>query len=204
MPLNIVFDHYKRIVKSGGPIVLFSQQPFSAALINANPDQFRYEWIWKKAQGTGHLNANRMPLKIHENILVFYDKLPTYHPQKTFGHKPYITTSGRQSENYGDQVETLTVNQDGSRYPVDVIEFPQVGNSQDDRLHPTQKPVPLLEYLINTYTNPGELVMDNCMGVGSTGVACVNTGRSFIGMENDEKYFRIAEERIAKVNKDGV
>lgn len=194
--LNLLFESYKRMVKIGGVIALFSQQPFSADLIQANRKQFRYEWIWQKSQGTGHLNANKMPLKAHENILIFYDKLPTYNPQKTYGYPCYRVKHYKGSTNYGKQDECETICTDGSRFPIDILKFTSVNNSTDKKLHPTQKPVPLLEYLIKTYTNEGETVLDNCMGSGSTGVACVNTNRNFIGIELDENYFQIAKNRI--------
>lgn len=143
-----------------------------------------------------------MPLKAHENILIFYDKLPTYNPQKTFGHKYYRAIHNKSSTNYGkknDYAETIC--EDGSRYPVDVIKFAQCNCSKDKPIHPTQKPVDLLEYLIKTYTNEGETVLDNCMGSGSTGVACVNTNRNFIGIELDEHYFEVAKNRIEQAQK---
>ena len=153
----------------------------------------KYEWIWEKSQGTGHLNAKKMPMKSHENILVFYRQLPTYNPQWEWG-KSYATTCGIHSTNYGEQKDNVTTVSDGRRYPKDVLRF---GRAETDRhLHPTQKPVALLEYLIKTYTNEGNIVLDNCMGSGSTGVACINTNRRFIGIELDEKYFNIAKERI--------
>lgn len=132
-----------------------------------------------------------MPLKIHENILVFYKKLPLYNPQMRTGFKPYKCKQGRHSTNYGAYEQGHITESNGERYPIDIIKF-----KKDSGLHPTQKPVELLEYLIKTYTNENETVLDNCMGSGSTGVACVNTNRSFIGYELNEKYFEIAEKRI--------
>lgn len=198
IPLDGLWAQYKRVIKTGGCITLFSQQPFSASLIVSNLKWFRYEWIWRKSQGTGFLNANRMPLKIHENILIFYDKLPLYNPQKEKGYPYYRALSGKKTTNYGKYDAWISESKDGSRYPVDVVEFPQVNCSKEGKHHPTQKPVPLLEYLIKTYTNEGDVVLDNCMGSGSTGVACVSTGRNFIGIELDEGYFKIAQERIDK------
>lgn len=194
--LEPLWEQYKRICKDNASIVLFSQMPFTATLITSNPKMFRYEWIWEKAQGTGFLNANKMPLKIHENILVFYKALPTYNPQKTAGIPYHKTRCENSSSNYGKHTTHESVSMDGSRYPIDVIKFPQVNCTSEEKLHPTQKPVPLLEYLIKTYTNENETVLDNCMGVGSTGVACLNTNRKFIGIELDETYFNIAKERI--------
>ena len=151
----------------------------------------RYEWIWEKHQSTGFLNAKKMPLKIHENILIFYERPPLYNPQMRTGFKPYVAKRGKHSNNYGKYGDWTTIS-NGERYPIDVIRFQHDKN----KLHPTQKPVALLEYLIKTYTNEGETVLDNCMGSGSTGIACWNTNRNFIGIELDEKYFKIATERI--------
>lgn len=180
---------YERVIKDNGAICLFAQLPFDKTLAVSNLKLLRYEWIWKKKQGTGHLNAKRMPMKAHENILVFYKKLPTYNPQMTKG-EPYQCKSGRGSTNYREQKSVVTKN-DGYRYPLDVVEF-----KSDKGLHPTQKPVALLEYLIKTYTNENEIVLDNCMGSGSTCVAAINTGRRYIGYELDEKYFDIAKGRV--------
>lgn len=198
--LKQLFSEYGRIVRQGGVIALFSQMPFSVDLINADRKRFRYEWIWQKAQGTGHLNSHRMPLKIHESILIFYDKLPTYNPQKTYGHAYYRACHSKHSTNYGSQRDTETICSDGSRYPVDVIKFAQCNCTREKPIHPTQKPVDLCEYLIKTYTNKGETVLDNCMGSGSTGVACIRTGRDFIGIELDEHYFELAKQRIENAN----
>ena len=191
IPLDKLWKQYERIIKDNGAIVLFSQMPFSAELVHSNLKLFKYEWIWQKDNGTGFLNAKKMPLKIHENILVFYKKLPLYNPQMRTGFKPYKCKQGRHSTNYGAYEQGHITESNGERYPIDIIEF-----KKDSGLHPTQKPVALLEYLIKTYTNEGETVLDNCMGSGSTGVACVNTNRNFIGYELDEKYFDIAEKRI--------
>ena len=189
--LNELWVGYERIIKDNGVIVLFSQMPFTAELVHSNLKLFRYEWIWQKDNGTGFLNAKKMPLKIHENILVFYKKLPTYNPQMRTGFKPYKCKQGRHSTNYGLYEQGHITESNGERYPIDIIEF-----KKDSGLHPTQKPVALLEYLIKTYTNEKETVLDNCMGSGSTGVACVNTNRNFIGIELSEEYYNIAVRRI--------
>ena len=191
IPLDKLWKQYERIIKDNGAIVLFSQMPFSAELVHSNLKLFKYEWIWQKDNGTGFLNAKKMPLKIHENILVFYKKLPLYNPQMRTGFKPYKCKQGRHSTNYGAYEQGHITESNGERYPIDIIKF-----KKDSGLHPTQKPVELLEYLIKTYTNEGETVLDNCMGSGSTGVACINTNRNFIGYELNEKYFEIAEKRI--------
>ena len=189
LPYDLLWEQYTRIIKNNGAICLFSQLPFDKTLAVSNLPMLRYEWIWKKKQGTGHLNAKKMPMKAHENILVFYKKLPTYNPQMTVG-KPYTCKSGRGSTNYREQISVITENK-GERYPIDVIEF-----KSDKGLHPTQKPVALLEYLIKTYTNEGDVVLDNCMGSGSTCVAAINTNRHYIGFELDEEYFDIACKRL--------
>ena len=192
IPFEPLWEQYNRVIKDNGAIVLFSQMPFTVDLVASNYKDFRYEWIWEKLLASGHLNANRMPMKKHENILVFYKKLPTYNPQFTEG-KPYVATHSTHSSNYGKQKDNITTINDGKRYPVDIIKF-----NNDRGLHPTQKPVELLEYLIKTYTNEGDTVLDNCMGSGSTGVACVNTCRNFIGIELDGGYFEIAKSRISE------
>ena len=191
-----LWEHYNRIIKNNGAIVLFGSEPFSSALRMSNIKNYRYDWIWEKEQGTGNLTANKMPLKKTENILVFYKKLPTYNPQMTEG-KPYtIKRPYNSNEIFGGKTGTkdgyITKNK-GLRYPTNILKF---NRELKNRLHPTQKPVALLEYLIKTYTNEGEVILDNCMGSGSTGVACLNTNRKFIGIEQDDKYFNIAKERI--------
>ena len=191
IPFEPLWEQYNRIIKDNGAIVLFGSEPFSSHLRLSNIKNYKYDWIWEKDNGTGFLNAKKMPLKKHENILVFYKKLPTYNPQMRTGFKPYKCKQGRHSTNYGLYEQGHITESNGERYPIDIIEF-----KKDSGLHPTQKPVALLEYLIKTYTNEGDVVLDNCMGSGSTGVACVNTNRDFIGIELDENYFKIAKERI--------
>lgn len=187
-----LWEHYWRVLKPNGAVVLTAQTPFDKVLGCSQIDHLKYEWVWRKESGTGHLNAKKSPMKDHENVLVFYRQQPTYIPQMRRGFKPYACKQGAtKSKNYGAQTGAITVS-DGSRYPLTVIEFPR----DSGKIHPTQKPVALMEYLIKTYTNEGETVLDNCMGSGTTGVACVNTGRRFIGIERDEKYFQIAQERI--------
>lgn len=189
--LELLWDGYRRIIKDNGAIVLFAQTPFDKVLGSSNLKMLRYEWIWEKHAPTGFLNAKKMPLKVHENILVFYKKLPIYNPQFTDG-KPYTAKQGTHSSNYGKRKDNVVSINDGYRYPRDILKF----KHDKERLHPTQKPVELLEYLIKTYTNENMLVLDNCMGSGSTGIACLNTNRRFIGIELDKAYFQIAEDRI--------
>lgn len=190
--LDLLWSQYERIIKDNGAIVLFAQVPFNIVLGYSNLKLLKYEWIWEKEQGTGHLNAKKMPLKSHENIMVFYKKPPTYNPQMVGNEVRTVKRSGNKSKttNYGDFIEIKESTYIG-RYPKDIIKF-----NKDKGYHPTQKPVALLEYLIKTYTNEGELVLDNCMGSGSTGVACQNTGRKFIGIELDDKYFEISKSRL--------
>ena len=196
IPFEPLWEQYNRIIKDNGAIVLFSQMPFTAVLVMSNLKMFRYEWIAEKSMATGFLNAKRMPLKCHENICVFYKKLPTYNPQMTKG-KPYNIKRRDCGAHYLGGIENIEIKNEGTRCPRDVLKDlwkPYCGEGKS--FHPTQKPVPLLEYLIKTYTNEGETVLDNCMGSGSTGVACVNMNRNFIGIELDENYFKIAKERI--------
>lgn len=194
IPLEPLWVEYERIIKDNGAIVLTAQTPFDKVLGVSNLRLLKYEWIWQKEKGTGHLNAKKMPMKDHENILVFYKKLPTYNPQFTTG-KPYSHGATKyHSENYGGQVATDT-QQTNQRYPKTVQKFKndsQFGKS----LHPTQKPIALFEYLIKTYTNEGEVVLDNCMGSGTTAIACIRNNRNFIGFELEPEYVEIANKRI--------
>lgn len=190
IPFEPLWEQYKRIIKDNGAICLFSQMPFSAMLVSSNLQMYKYEWIWKKSIATGFLNANKMPLKAHENILVFYKKIPIYNPQFTQG-KPYKAKNGACTSVYNKFTSGVKTVSNGRRYPIDVLDF-----KIEKGLHPTQKPVALLEYLIKTYTHEGETVLDNCMGSGSSGVASVHTNRNFIGIELDKDYFDIAKKRI--------
>lgn len=201
-PINLqeLWKQYRRVVKENGAIVLFSAQPFTTELISSNKAMYRYEWIWRKTQPSGFMNAKKMPLRAHENIEIFYRKPPTYNPQMTHGHQrktatAYGTRESDGSSCYGREERNYTYDST-DRYPVDVLQYSTGDKAK--RLHPTQKPVDLLEYLVKTYTNPGETVLDNCMGAGSTGVACLNTGREFVGIELDLEYYQIAKERIEK------
>lgn len=198
IPFEELWKHYKRVLKSGGVVLLFSQMPFGADLINSNRKWYRYEWIWHKTTAVGFLNANRMPLRTHENILVFYEHLPTYHAQKTPGNPYSAKRSARATRNYGRFERTATIS-DGMRYPRDVLTFSNGGNAK--KIHPTEKPVDLLEYMIRTYTDEGETVLDSCMGSGSCGVACQHLGRNFIGIEKDTGYFEAAKKRIEEAER---
>lgn len=200
IPLDLMWLQLKRVIKPNGAIVMTASQPFTSVLISSNIDQFKYEWIWEKNKATGHLNAKKIPMKAHEQVLIFYNKPPTYNPQMTDGHKPMNSyTQSGNGECYG---QTNKPSGGGStlRYPRSVQQFPVINNDDPEKTHPTQKPVALMEYLIKTYTNEGETVLDFTMGSGTTGVACQNLNRSFIGIEKDEKYFQIASERMGQIN----
>ncbi|MGL5776003.1 MAG: DNA-methyltransferase, partial [Aeromonas veronii] len=193
IPLDALWAQYKRVSK--GAVVLTAQTPFDKVLGMSNLDMLRYEWIWEKTEATGHLNAKKCPMKAHENILVFYNSLPVYNPQKTTGHqrKTARQVNAKQSTNYGDHRNKPPYDST-ERYPRSVQTFST--DKQLSKLHPTQKPVALMEYLVRTYTSEGGVVLDNCMGSGTTGVACMNTGRRFIGIERDSNYYDIAVNRI--------
>jgi site-specific DNA-methyltransferase (adenine-specific) len=191
------WEQIGRVTKPNACTALFAQTPFDKVLGCSNLKELRYEWIWEKNQATGHLNAKKMPMKAHENILIFYKSLPTYNPQITHGHKHKVSSARhkekcKKSECYGDFVATSYDSTD--RYPRDVLHG--ASDKQKLSLHPTQKPVWLCEELIKTYTNEGETVLDCCMGSGTTGAACASTGRDFIGFELDPVYFELAQNRI--------
>jgi site-specific DNA-methyltransferase (adenine-specific) len=193
IPFEPMWKQLKRIIKDNGVIALFGSQPFTSALIMSNIKMFRYEWIWEKTLPINFVQANKMPLKKHENITIYYKRLPCYNPQFNKGDK-YKVKRGNFQHVKNDISNHTTIN-NGFRFPVSVLNY---SNSNNNSSHPTQKPVKLLEYLILTYTQKGETVLDFTMGSGSTGVACLETGRNFIGIELDDKYFAIAKERIEK------
>lgn len=195
IPFDGLWKEYQRVCRDDSAIVLTAAQPFTSALVMSNPSLFKYDWTWKKEKGTGHLNAKKMPMRDKEDVLVFYKNQPVYNPQFGKG-EPYDGSARvgkkQQTDNYGKYAAVREDN-DGKRYPKQVLEFPMVGRGG---LHPTQKPVALMEYLIRTYTNEDEVVLDNTMGSGTTGVACMRSGRKFIGIERDPDYFQIATDRI--------
>ena len=202
IPFDKLWAQYNRIIKDNGAILLFAQGKFYVNLVNSNMKMFRYDLVWDKELVSGFLNAKRMPLRRHEQVAVFYKHLPTYNPQFTQG-KPLHSkgTAYKEKEltnnNYGD-FKATDDDRAGSteKYPTSIMKFQKPHPSVC--VHPTEKPVALLEYLVKTYTNEGDVVLDNCMGSGSTGVACQNTNREFIGMELDEDYYKLACERIKK------
>jgi len=199
--IDMVWAEYKRMIKENGAIVLTASQPFSSYLVMSNIDMFKYDWIWEKDNGTNFTSVNYQPFRVHESILVFSNGATTYtkagnfmkyNPQKTAG-KPYVCKSGRKTDNLqGGDTSGWVTNNDGSRHPRTVQRF----NRDKIKLHPTQKPVALFEHLIKTYTNESDLVLDNCIGSGTTAIACLNTNRNYIGFELDENYYNIAINRI--------
>lgn len=198
IPFEPLWEQYERIIKDNGAIVLFGTQPFTSKLILSNEKLFRYELIYKKTKASGFQLANKMPLKGHENILVFYKKLPTYNPQKIFvGIKDKRKTfnSPEQSKNHPlASGKIIRKPDDGWRHPTTVIEFNNANKSK--LIHPTQKPVELFEWLIKTYTNEGEIVLDNCMGSGTTAIACININRKYLGFEIEKEYYDLSIKRI--------
>ncbi len=198
LPLDALWAAHNRVVKSTGAIVLHAQEPFTAKLITSNLQAFRCKWIWYKSQISGFLNAKIRPLRDCEDIVVFYRKQCTYNPQMTHGPAHLRSGHGGTSNYYRTKGADASVATE--YYPRQLLDFPAARVKGG---HPTQKPVALLEYLIRTHTNPGQTVLDNCMGSGSTGVACINTGRDFIGIELDERYYSMAKRRIEGATANG-
>jgi len=200
IPLDLLWHEYERIIKDRGMICLTASEPFTSQLISSNYKLFKYDLIWDKKSTTGFLNAKRRPLRRHEQVLCFYKKLPIYNPIMEIRGKPrnkgsYNKRKGDGDSCYGkfENIESFN----NTYYPTSILEFSNA--NQKDKLHTTQKPVALCEYLIKTYTNEGETVLDNCMGSGTTAIACINTNRNFIGIEKELKYFEIAKKRIESV-----
>lgn len=200
LPFNELWKAYRRLIKDNGAIVLFACQPFTSELVLSNKDMFRYELIWDKGLGTDFLNCRRKPMRSHENILIFANGQTTYNPQK-WQSKPYKrTSSDKNSSNWGKIMECRgSSSANGLRYPLSIVKLSQ---RRVKHMHPTQKPTDLLEWLIKSYTNQGDTVLDNCMGSGSTGIACINTKRNFIGMEINDEYFNMAVQRIKDAEKE--
>ena len=198
IPFDKLWEQYNRIIKPNGAVVLFGSQPFTTTMIASNMKQFRYCLVWEKNKFSDFLNAKRKPMKTNEDIAIFYKKQPTYNPQYWYS-TPYERWNTQKAvdkqTNYGKHKQNV-VKSDGRRLPTTVLKFNRVERPS----HPTQKPVDLLEWLIKTYSNEGETVLDNCMGVGSTGIAALQTNRRFIGIELDETYFKQSQEAIKKIN----
>ena len=198
IPFEPLWEQYERVIKDNGAIVLTASQPFTSALVMSNPKMFRYEWIWEKDNHTNFLNIKKQPAKRHENIAVFYKRQPTYNPQMWEGKPSHSTGSqiGKKvrREFLGGEFEIKTAPNGNLKYPTSIQKINNV--SRGKNIHPTQKPVALFEYLIRTYTNEGDTVLDNCMGSGTTAIACINTDRQYIGFELDETYHKLSLERI--------
>lgn len=194
IPFDEMWVRLNKLIKHNGAIVLFGSEPFSSHLRMSNLKNYRYDWVWKKSYSTGFMNANKMPLKNTENVMVFYKKLPTYNPQGVIEvNKIKTRKKDKSSTVYNDMgLKEGRYTQKFTNYPHHIIET----FKKEKTVHPTQKPIPLLEYLIKTYSNKDDLILDFTMGSGSTGVACMLTDRKFIGIELDEKYFEIAENRL--------
>ena len=195
IPLKDLWEAYNRVVRINGAMLFHCAQPFTSALVMSNPKFFKYEWIWEKSKATNYLNAKKQPLRAHESIVVFYRKPCTYNPQMTQGEAYNKGTAKRETNVYGKQV-AVEVKSDGERYPRSVQYC--VTAEQEGKLHPTQKPLKLIEYLVSTYSDEEDIVLDNTMGSGTTGVACVKLNREFIGIEKDENYYNIAVDRISE------
>lgn len=206
IPFEPLWKQYNRVIKDNGAIVLFAQGMFTAKLMMSNPKMWRYNLIWDKCRATGFLNANRMPLRYHEDICVFYKSLPTYNPQmedlngRERNHPQGHGNHSEKNQCYGN-VKRINPTYEDKKHPRSIIKIKAI-HCAEGQSHLTQKPVALMEYLIKTYTNEGELVLDNTMGSGSTGVACMNAGRDFIGIELDDGYFKIASDRIARAERE--
>jgi len=199
LPLDKLWKQYKRVIKDNGCIALFAQGRFTADLMYSNKKWWKYNLIWNKVLPSGFLNANRMPLRCHEDIVIFYKKLPTYNPQKVLGKKNHTIGKGvlNKNNNYGNMVLVDNKNKLGNmKHPKSILSFSRPHSSV--MKHPTEKSIEVCEWLIKSYTNKNDIVLDNCMGSGTTGVACQKTNRKFIGMEIDEEYFKKAKKRINK------
>jgi len=203
IPFDKLWEQYKRLIKHRGAILLFAQTPFDKVLGCSNLDWLKYEWIWEKTQASGFFNAKKMPMKAHENIVVFYKNSPKFNPQKTQGHRPansYTKKASVQNKTqvYGRVSVDISGGGETDRFPrsVQLFSSDKQKNKLNGTIHPTQKPLALCEYLIKTYTNEGDLVLDNCMGSGTTCLAAKNLGRQFIGIEKDQEYYNICVERL--------
>jgi len=197
IPFAPLWEQYHRTAKESAAIVLHASQPFTTKMIASNYEDFRYCWVWEKEQGINFLFSKKQPMKVHEDICVFYRKQPTYNPQMTKG-TPYVSGDGCSGETLKGYAKKVITTNEGLRFPRTIQKF-----NRETGLHPTQKPLALAEYLVRTYTNEGDLVLDNTMGSGTTGIACVKTGRRFAGIESDAKYFLLAKERIEKAMVEG-
>lgn len=199
IPFAPMWEQLRRVTKVDGAIVLMAAQPFASRLVCSNLEDFRYDLIWSKNKATGFLNAKKQPLRSHEHLLVFYRKPPVYTPQKTTGHRPAnYARKGRSSTNYGAQTVTEYGGSE-ERYPLSVVPMPIINNDDPEKSHPTQKPVDLMAWLIRTYTQPGETVLDFTAGSGTTAIAALKEGRQYVCIESDPTYAEIMRQRIARI-----
>jgi len=194
IPFEPLWKEYNRVCKVNAPMVFTAAQPFTSTLITSNIKNFKYTWVWEKSKASGFLNAKRMPLRAHEDICVFYRKPPVYNPQMKQGEPYDKGNAGKNTQVYGSQVTVPNKSDSGLRYPRTVVYFKTAEG--EGKLHPTQKPIALFEYLIKTYSNEGDVILDNCIGSGTTAVAAVNTERKYIGIELDQKYFDTCVNRV--------
>jgi site-specific DNA-methyltransferase (adenine-specific) len=192
IPFEPLWEQYKRIIKDNGAIVLFGSQPFTSAMVMSNTKMFKYQWVWEKSRFANQMLAKVQPLKIHEDIVVFAKEKAIYNPQGLVEINKITIQGAKITDNNGGGIRKTSYLQTHTNYPKSILKF----GSEGKTVHPTQKPIGLLEYLVKTYTNQGDTVLDNCMGSGTTGVACKNLGRKFIGIEQDANYFEIAKNRI--------
>jgi site-specific DNA-methyltransferase (adenine-specific) len=192
IPFEPLWAQYKRIIKDNSAIVLFGSQPFTSALVMSNTKLFRYQWVWEKSRFANQMLAKVQPLKIHEDIVVFAKEKAIYNPQGLIEVNKVTKQGSKITDNNGGGTRSTSYLQTHTNYPRSILRFASEGKT----VHPTQKPVDLVEYLVKTYTNEGDTVLDNCMGSGTTGVACKNLNRKFIGIEQDATYYEIAKERI--------
>ena len=198
IPLEKLWQHYKRIRKNNSAIVLFGKEPFCTHVRMSNINEYRYDLIWVKQQATNPFSAKTMPMPKHENIMVFYKNKPTYNPQMITGKKPYGGYFSKEKgigEIYGKSISVHRDNKDENRYPTSILEFNNVRKAE----HPVQKPIDLLSWIIKTYSNDNDIVLDNCMGVGSTCIAAVQNNRRYVGIEKEKKYFDVAERKLTDV-----
>lgn len=196
LPLDKLWAEYWRVCKSNAAIVLTAAQPFTSFVIVQQIENYKYAWVWDKVnRPTGHLNSKIQPMRQTEDILLFYKEQPTYNPQMVQG-KPYKATGSKKSDNYGSQITTTTNCEDGMRYPRNLLAIKADERGEHGRVHPTQKPVALFEYLIKTYTNENELVLDNTAGSGTTAIAAINTNRKWVCIEKEKEYYDKALDRI--------
>jgi site-specific DNA-methyltransferase (adenine-specific) len=201
IPFKDLWEQYERIIKLNGAIVLTASQPFTSNLVMSNPKLFRYSLVWEKSKSTGYLNSKKMPMRAHEDILVFYKKLPTYNPQMVQGTPYDKGTAHRPTQVYREQKGEIHVkNEDGLRFPRSVQYF-KTAESEGKVYHPTQKPIAMFEWLIKTYSNENDIILDNCIGAGTTAIAAIRTNRKYIGIEINEEYYKISLERIESESK---